>query len=153
MWNNQQVVFWHKHVSWKGPSQITKSNQLPDHFRAKQKLKHVSEGITQMPLEHWQPWYTNHPSWKPVSWFAIPHSKNILPNVLFEPPLAQFCAIPILSTVPRSKAQRIPLLPLLRELQREWGLLSASSKLDNLNVLIGPIFQLFYSFAAILDFL
>lgn len=26
--------------------------QLPDHFRAKQMLKHINDGIVEMPLEH-----------------------------------------------------------------------------------------------------
>lgn len=34
--------------------------QLSDHFGADQKLKHVIEGIVQMPLEHGQAWGINH---------------------------------------------------------------------------------------------
>ena len=28
--------------------------QLPEHFRAKQKLQHIIVGIIQTPVEHWQ---------------------------------------------------------------------------------------------------
>jgi len=37
--------------SWKGLSKIIQV-QLPDHFTAIQKFKHIIEGIIQTPLEH-----------------------------------------------------------------------------------------------------
>jgi len=39
--------------------------ELPDHFRADQKLKHVIKGIGQMLLKHWQAWDIDHLSRKP----------------------------------------------------------------------------------------
>lgn len=36
-------------ISWKGPAKII---QLPDHSRTNQKLRHVIEGVIQMPPEH-----------------------------------------------------------------------------------------------------
>lgn len=41
--------------------------QVPDHFRANQKLKHISEGIVQKSLEHWQAWGINYIYRKPGS--------------------------------------------------------------------------------------
>lgn len=40
--------------------------QLSDHVRANQKLKHIGNGIVQMPFEHWQTWGISHFSEKPV---------------------------------------------------------------------------------------
>lgn len=40
--------------------------QLPDHFRANQKLKRITEDIVQMPLEQWQAWGFNHLARRPV---------------------------------------------------------------------------------------
>jgi len=40
--------------------------QLPAHFRADQKLKHVNKGIVWMPLKHWQARGIDHLSRKPV---------------------------------------------------------------------------------------
>lgn len=66
----------------------------PDHFRANQELKHVVEGIVQMPLAHRQAWDINHLARQPVPAFDHPHSAEIFPHVHSEPPLAQLCAIP-----------------------------------------------------------
>ena len=55
--------------------------QLPDHFRADQKLKHAIKGIVQMPLKHWQAWGIDHLSRKPVPVFDHPLGKEMLPNV------------------------------------------------------------------------
>lgn len=41
--------------SWKGLSKIIQV-QLPDHFTAIQKFKHIIEGIIQTPLEHCWAW-------------------------------------------------------------------------------------------------
>lgn len=38
---------------WKGSSLTV---QVPEHFRTSQKLKHMIEGILQIPLGHWQLW-------------------------------------------------------------------------------------------------
>ena len=40
--------------------------QLPDHFRAFQKLKHVINSIVQMPLENWEAWAISHHSRMPL---------------------------------------------------------------------------------------
>ncbi|KAK4816063.1 hypothetical protein QYF61_011071 [Mycteria americana] len=63
--------------------------QLPDRFRADQKLKHGIKGIVQMPLKHWQAWGIDHLSRKPVPGFDHPLGKEMLPKVQSEPPLAQ----------------------------------------------------------------
>ena len=68
--------------------------QLPGHFQVSQKLKHVIEGVIQIPLEHWQTWGINHPARKPVPVSDHPHNTDILPNVQSEPPLVLLCAIP-----------------------------------------------------------
>ena len=38
--------------------------QLPDQFRADQKLKYIIKGMVQMSLKHWQAWGINHLSRK-----------------------------------------------------------------------------------------
>jgi len=63
--------------------------QLPDHFRADQKLKLVVKGIVQTPLKHWQAWGINHLSRKPVPVSDHPLSKGMLPNVWSKPPMRQ----------------------------------------------------------------
>ncbi|PKU36123.1 aryl hydrocarbon receptor nuclear translocator-like protein 2 isoform x1 [Limosa lapponica baueri] len=63
--------------------------QVPDHFRAAQKLKHVVKGIIQMPLKHWHTSDIDHLSRKPVPVFDHPLSKEMLPNVQSKPPLVQ----------------------------------------------------------------
>ena len=68
--------------------------QLPDRFRADQKLKHVVKGIVQMPLKHWQAWGIDHLSMKPVPEFDTPLGKEMLLNALSKPPLAQLWTIP-----------------------------------------------------------
>ena len=60
--------------------------QLPDHFRADQKLKHVLKGIVQMPLKHRQAWGIDHLSRKPIPGFDHPLGKKMLPNVKSRPP-------------------------------------------------------------------
>jgi len=54
---------------------------VPDHVRARQKLKDNNKGIVQMPLEHWQAWGINHITRKPVPVFDQSHGKEILPNI------------------------------------------------------------------------
>ena len=56
--------------------------QLPDQFRADQKLKHVIKEIAQMPLKHWQAWGTDHPSRKPLPVFDHPLSAEMLPGIV-----------------------------------------------------------------------
>lgn len=50
---------------------------VPDHFKTNQKLKHVIEGILQIPLGHWQLWGISHLSKKSVLVFDHPHSKEV----------------------------------------------------------------------------
>ena len=69
--------------------------QLPDQFRADQKLKHV-KGILQMPLKQWQAWGIDHLSRKHVPVLDHRLGKEVLPNVQSEPPLVQLWAIPTL---------------------------------------------------------
>jgi len=52
--------------------------QLPDHFRADQKLKHVMKGIVQIPLKHRQVWGIDHLSRRPVPVCDNPLSKVML---------------------------------------------------------------------------
>lgn len=68
--------------------------QLPEYFQASQKLKHVNEGIIQIPLEHWQASGINHPARKPVPVSDHPHNTDIFPNLQSEPPLLLLCAVP-----------------------------------------------------------
>lgn len=67
--------------------------QLPNHFRANQKLGYINKGIVQMPLEHYG--RISHLSRKPVSVFDHPCSKENFPHVQSDPPLAQLCAVPV----------------------------------------------------------
>jgi len=50
--------------------------QLPDHFRAKQILKYVIEGIVQIPLEHGQALGINHLTRKPVPVYYTAEGSN-----------------------------------------------------------------------------
>lgn len=54
--------------------------QLPDHFGAHQKLKHVIEGIVHILLKHWQVWALTTRKLIPV--FHYPLSKEMLPKLL-----------------------------------------------------------------------
>jgi len=63
--------------------------QLPDQFRADQKLKYVVKGIVQTSLKHRQAQGIDHLSRKHVSAFDHPLCKKMLPNVQSESPLAQ----------------------------------------------------------------
>jgi len=63
--------------------------QLPDHFRADEKSKHVIEGIVQMRLKCGQAWVIDRLSRKPVSVFDHPPGKEMLPNVQPKPSLVQ----------------------------------------------------------------
>lgn len=69
--------------------------RLPDCFRANQNIKHIIEGIIQMPLRPWQAWGISR---KPLPVFDQPHGKEIFPNIQFEPTLAQISAIPLCYT-------------------------------------------------------
>jgi len=55
--------------------------QLPDHFKADRKFKHVIKGIFRRALKHWQAWGIDHLSRKTVPVFDHPLSKEMLPNV------------------------------------------------------------------------
>lgn len=63
--------------------------QLPDHFKADQKLQDVIKDILQMPLKHQQAWVIDHLSRKPVPGFDHPLGKEVLLNVTSKPPLVQ----------------------------------------------------------------
>lgn len=63
--------------------------QLPNQFRADQKLKVVANGIFQKLLEHWQAGGISHLSREPVPVFDHSLSKEMLPNIKSKPPLAQ----------------------------------------------------------------
>lgn len=71
--------------------------QLPDHFRAKQNLNHIIEGIIQMSLKHWQTWGINHVPRQPVVVFDHPLNKENFPNIYYEPFPMQFYAVPLCS--------------------------------------------------------
>lgn len=74
------------YFSWKLP----KTNhlvQLPNHFRAYQKLRNVVEGIFQMPLKHRQAWGINYFSRKPFPGSDHHLGKEMLPNAQSKPPL------------------------------------------------------------------
>lgn len=57
--------------------------QLPELYRANQKLKHINEVIIQLPLEHWQAWAISLLSRKPIQMFDHPHSMEIFPKEFF----------------------------------------------------------------------
>ena len=79
--------------NWKGPTTIIWSN-LPEHFRAHQKLKHIIKGSVQIPFEHWQAWGFDYLSRKPLPVLNHPLDKEMLPDVQSEPPLGQLWTIP-----------------------------------------------------------
>lgn len=54
----------------------------------------------------------------PVPVFNYPHSKEIFSAAQSDPPMAQLCAIPLLPLAPRSRVWHLPLLSLLKEMQR-----------------------------------
>ncbi|NXY81657.1 TY3H monooxygenase, partial [Alcedo cyanopectus] len=60
--------------------------QLPDQFRADQKLNHVVKGIVQMPFKHCQTCGISHLSRKPVPMFDHPLCKKTFPNVQSKSP-------------------------------------------------------------------
>jgi len=62
--------------------------QLPELFRANQKLKHINEVIIQLPLEHWQAWAISLLSRKPIQVLDHPHSTEIFPKEFFPKVLA-----------------------------------------------------------------
>lgn len=107
---------------------------MPDNFRANQKLKHITEGIIQMPLQQWQQaWGNNNHARKTVPVFDHAHSKEIFPNIYSELPLVQLCAIPARPLVGYHAKRPVPLfcsLSLLRRLQRAMRSLLASSSPD-----------------------
>jgi len=68
--------------------------QLPDHFRAGQKLKRVTKGMVQAPLKHCQDWGISQLCRKPVAVFDHTLGKEMLLRVQLKPPLAQISAVP-----------------------------------------------------------
>jgi len=126
--------------------------QLPDSFRANQKLKRIIEGIIQMSLEHRQAWDINHLARKPVPVFDEPPSEDISPNVPSELPLVQLCALLMCPTISYMGKTPTPSCapPLLRKLQRamrpplpDWTtqMFSASPHYSHLQ----PCYQLCYA--------
>lgn len=66
----------------------------PNHFRfvsKKNGIKHVVEGVVQMPPEQAQD--ISRLARKPVPVFDHPHSEYMFPTAKSDPPLMQFCAI------------------------------------------------------------
>lgn len=57
-------------------------------------LNRINEVTVQMPLEHRQPWGTNHLAQKPVPVSDHPHGEEMCPNAQSGPPLGQLCAVP-----------------------------------------------------------
>ena len=90
----------------------------------------LTKFIVQLSLEHWETWSINHRSRKPVPVFDHPHSTEIFPNAQTDPPQAQLFTIPILPSVWRRRTQHLPLLPLLRKLQRAISLLFEFTERD-----------------------
>lgn len=109
-------------IAWNGIVQMKEAFedqlvQLPDYFKANQKLTRVIEGIIQMPLRHWQAWGTSR---KPLPVLDHPHGKEIFPNIRFEPTLAQISAIPLCYILVGSH-QLMGFLP-LQDLNWKWSL-------------------------------
>ena len=70
-----------------------------------------------MPPEHWQARGINYLSKMSVPVFDHTHDKEVSPNVHAELS-SSVLFLYVLSSAPRSRAWHLPLLPLLRELQR-----------------------------------
>lgn len=67
------------------------SVQLSDLFGDKQKLKHATEGIIQMLLEHWQAWGISHLTKRPVPLFDHNHGKHVSVSPIWKSPGAALC--------------------------------------------------------------
>jgi len=63
--------------------------QLPDHFRAGQRLKRVTKCMVQVLLKYCQAWGIDYLSRRSVVVFDHPVGKEMLPHVQVKPPLAQ----------------------------------------------------------------
>jgi len=68
-----------------------RSVQLSDLFGDKQKLKHATEGIIQMLLEHWQAWGISHLTKRPVPLFDHNHGKHVSVSPIWKSPGAALC--------------------------------------------------------------
>lgn len=130
--------------------------QLPDHFRAHQKLKRIINGIAKC-LQQWQAWGVNYLSRKPVLAFNHPLGKEILPNVLnlfwcsFEP-------LPhVLSLDPRETSTSFSMSPPQDTAESNKVTLQSPNSLNQTNpksqpLLIRHSFQLFHQlFCPLLD--
>ena len=93
--------------------------QVPDHFRAGQKLKHVIKRVVQMPLKHWQAWGIDHLS-RPVPVLTTLSVKKCFLMSSLNLPWCSFEPLPrIRSLEHREKSSAPPSpRPLLRKLQR-----------------------------------
>lgn len=94
--------------------------QLPDYFRAHQKLHHTIEGIVQMPVENYQARGIKYFRRMAVVVYVQSHIKYFFLYNQTEPPLVQFCAVPMCPVFRYNRKRLAPSfpLPLPRDLQK-----------------------------------
>lgn len=92
--------------------------QVPDHYKADQKFKHIIKGIVHMTFKHWQTWDIDHLFSKPIPEADLSLFKEVVLNIQSQPSWHSFETFPhILSLGTREKSSAPPPLLLIGKLQ------------------------------------